>query len=496
VFSPGGKYILMFENKNWTAYSTATGKTVPLTKSLTTIRFDNETDDHPAPASPWGIAGWLPGDERVLINDRWDIWSIDPTGATAPKNITGGMGRTKHIVFRLTRLDRGGDDPYIKPNETQLLKALDYETKDEGYFNLKIADGRPEKIVMMPKSISIVTKAKGSDQLLVTEQTFREFPNLWTGTSLTSLNKISDANPQQSQFRWGTASLIHFTNTRGQRLAAQLIKPDGFDPKKKYPMMVNIYEIKADGLHHYEAPSPNGSAEVNMSTYISKGYVVMRPDIVYTTGHPGESAMATLVPAVKSLIDSGFIDPKAVGLSGHSWGGYQDLYVATRTNIFKAIASGAPVSNMSSAYGGIRWGAGINRSMQYERTQSRIGVPPWVNPALYLENSPLFHLPNVQTPLLIMHNDEDGAVPWYQGIEAYIGLRRLGKEVYLFNYNGDDHGIGKRANALDWDMREQQFFDHHLLGAAKPEWMEKGIPFVKKGRDQAPAVVGTVVPHN
>jgi dipeptidyl aminopeptidase/acylaminoacyl peptidase len=483
AFSPGGKYALLFENKSWSAYDVARGKTVNLTRRLANVRFDNETDDHPAAASPWGVAGWTTGDDRVLVYDRFDVWSIDPTGVAPPKNITGGVGRAKHIVFRVTRVDR--DDPYINSNAPVLLKAVDFETKDEGFWNVSLADAKPAKIVMVPKSVGFIAKAKHADQLLLTEQTFRDFPDLWTGASLTSLAKISEANPQQSQFRWGTSSLIHFTNANGVRLKAELIKPDGFDPKKKYPLMVNIYELRSQELNRYENPTPNGSAEVNVTTYVSKGYVVVKPDIIYTTGHPGESALATLVPIVKALIDSGFVDPKRVGLSGHSWGGYQDLYVATRTNVFRAIASGAPVSNMTSAYGGIRWGGGINRSMQYERTQSRIGATPWDNPALYLENSALFHLPNVHTPLMVMANDDDGAVPWYQGIELYIGLRRLGKEVYLFDYNNDNHGIGKRANAVDWDIREQQYFDHFLLGGPIPEWMDKGIPYVKKGRDQA-----------
>ena len=482
AFSPGGRYVLTFENRSWSAYDVANRKTVNLTRRIPNVRFDNELDDHPAAANAWGVAGWTPNDDRVLIYDRFDVWSVDPTGVAAPRNLTSGVGRAKHIVFRVTRTNP--DDPYIESGAPVLLKAVDYETKDEGFWNVSLSDAKPTKIVMMPKALGFVAKARNGDQLLLTEQTYRDAPDLWTGTSLTSLARISESNPQQSQYRWGTASLIHFTNANGVRLKAELIKPDGFDPSKKYPLMVNIYELRSQELNRYEQPRPSGSAEVDVPTYVSKGYVVVKPDIVYTIGHPGESALATLVPIVKALIDSGYIDPKRVGLSGHSWGGYQDLYVATRTNVFRAIASGAPVVNMTSAYGGIRWTSGFNRSMQYERTQSRIGATPWDNPALYLENSALFHLPNIHTPLMVMANDDDGAVPWYQGIELYIGLRRLGKEVYFFDYNNENHGIGKRANQVDWSVREQQYFDHFLLGTPAPEWMDKGIPYVKKGRDQ------------
>jgi hypothetical protein len=94
-----------------------------------------------------------------------------------------------------------------------------------------------------------------------------------------------------------------------------------------------------------------------------------------------------------------------------------------------------------------------------------------------------------------MHNDADGAVPWYQGIEMFVAMRRLGKEVYLFNYNDDEHNPTKRANQLDIAMRTIQFFDHHLKGLPAPAWMREGIPYLRKGLDQIelPIVVEPVV---
>ena len=148
---------------------------------------------------------------------------------------------------------------------------------------------------------------------------------------------------------------------------------------------------------------------------------------------------------------------------------------------YKAAMAGAPVSNMISAYGGIRWGSGFSRQFQYEHTQSRIGKTIWEAPELYIENSPLFHLPKVQTPLLVMANDEDGAVPWYQGIELYMGLRRLNKPVWMLNYVGDDHNLMKPANRMDLSIRMRQFFDYYLLDKECPVWLKDGIPAVDKG---------------
>jgi dipeptidyl aminopeptidase/acylaminoacyl peptidase len=215
---------------------------------------------------------------------------------------------------------------------------------------------------------------------------------------------------------------------------------------------------------------------------VSRGYLVFNPDIPYRIGYPGESAMTSVVPGVLSLIAKGFVDQNHIGVQGHSWGGYQIAYLVTKTNIFKAAEAGAPVANMISAYGGIRWSTGMSRMFQYEKTQSRIGGTLWEQPLHFIENSPIFWADKVQTPLLMMHNDQDGAVPWYQGIEYFTALRRLGKPAWMINYNGEDHGLLKLANRKDWTIRMQQFFDHYLKGDPPPVWLEQGVPAVMKGK--------------
>src|SRR5438045_3743284 len=258
---------------------------------------------------------------------------------------------------------------------------------------------------------------------------------------------MSNVDAQRAQFNWGTAELVNFKNTDGVALKGLLLKPDNFDPKKKYPMIVYIYERLSQGLHQFRNPGPGTS--INPTYYVSNGYLIFMPDIVYKTGYPGRDALQCVLPAVQSVVERGFVDENNIGIQGHSWGGYQIAYMVTQTNRFKAAEAGAPVSNMVSAYGGIRWGTGLPREFQYERTQSRIGKTLWEAPMKYLENSPVLMADRVQTPLMILHNDGDDAVPWYQGIEYYLALRRLGKECYLFNYNGEPHGLRKRANQKD-----------------------------------------------
>ncbi|HTR79812.1 MAG TPA: prolyl oligopeptidase family serine peptidase, partial [Gemmatimonadaceae bacterium] len=430
----------------------------------------------------WGIAGWTKGDKSVLMYDRWDVWEFDPTGVKAPTVVTDSMGRREHIQLRVNTLDRV--DGFVDPAQPLLLTAFNEDTKASGFYRTRLGVKQPpEKIVMADLKFGTPIKAKNADVWMATKGTFVEFPDLWIGPSLASLTtKISDANPQQKEYNWGTAELVHWLSADGVPLSGILYKPENFDPAKKYPMITYFYEELSDGLYGYVPP--NGRNIINPTHYVSNGYLVFEPDIHYEIGYPGPSAVKSIVPGVEMLVARGYVDPKRLGAQGHSWGGYQTAYMVTQTNIFAAAMAGAPVANMTSAYGGIRWGSGIARAVQYEHGQSRIGKSIWEAPQLYIENSPLFWLDRVQTPLFIMSNDADDAVPWYQGIELFVGMRRLGKEVYLIDYNNDVHNPASRANQKDIAMRMQEFFDNKLKGAPAPDWMVHGIPAVDKGKDQ------------
>jgi dipeptidyl aminopeptidase/acylaminoacyl peptidase len=276
--------------------------------------------------------------------------------------------------------------------------------------------------------------------------------------------------------------LISWKTYDNQPLEGLVYKPENFDPNQKYPLIIYYYELNSDELHAHSVPRPTASI-IHPTEYASAGYIVLIPDIRYAPGHPGKSAYNCIMSATDYMLKNyGSIDSTRMGLQGQSWGGYQTAQLITMTNRYKAAMAGAPVSNMFSAYGGIRWASGVNRQFQYERTQSRIGKTIWEAPELYVENSPLFHLPNVQTPLLIMANDKDGAVPWYQGIELYTGMKRLGKTVWMLNYNGEEHNLQENANRMDLSIRMRQYFDHYLLNKPAPQWMSEGIPAVQKGK--------------
>ena len=480
-FSPSGKYLLSFDGKDWHSVSVPDGKTVNLTEKIQ-AKFFNEDTDTPSTPGAYGQPQWTKDGKTILLSDQYDIWRVSPDGSAA-KNLTAGYGRAHNLRFRLVRADNDTRERWVDETKPLLLQAENLKTFESGFFRGSLDGSEPKQLLMANKSFSAPVKAKDADVYLLTAQNFNEFPDLLvTDGTFKELRKVSDVNPQKANLSWGTSEVISYKNADGVPLSAALYKPENFDPKKQYPMIVYIYEKLTQNVNHFVNPAPGHS--INISYYVSNGYLVLTPDIVYTVGYPGQSALKCVLPAVQAVVDKGYVNEKAIGIQGHSWGGYQIAYMVTQTTRFRAAEAGAPVADMISAYDGIRWGTGIPRQFQYEHTQSRIGGSLWQYPTRFIENSPIFWADKVQTPLMILQNDADDAVPWYQGIEYFLALRRLGKEVYLFNYNGEPHHINKRPNQKDYTIRMQQFFDHYLKGAPAPDWMEKGVPYLDRDKTE------------
>ncbi|MCH6201886.1 prolyl oligopeptidase family serine peptidase [Aquiflexum sp. LQ15W] len=480
--SPEGKYVYWYDERDssWVSYDIKSKTFKNLTQDIESNFYD-ELHDSPALPSSNGAAGWVKDDLAFLVYDRYDIWRIDPTGKSAPVNVTKGEGKKQQIVFRREKLDY--EEESIDPSQPLLLNAFNELSKKNGFFRGDITGGNiPQSILFTDHRYSGLTKAEASDKLIVRRSTFLEYSDIYaTDLNLSELSRISHANPQQSQVKWGSVELVNFLANDGVPLQGLLFKPDNFDPNKKYPMLVYFYERNSDGLHSYRAPAPSAST-INIPYFVSNDYLIFVPDIKYDLGLPGPSAYNCIIPGVQALMARGFVDASNMAIQGQSWGGYQVAYLITRTNMFKAAGAGAPVVNMTSAYGGIRWGTGMSRMFQYEQTQSRIGGTLWDKPLYYIENSPLFTMDRVNTPVLIMHNDDDGSVPWYQGIEMFMALKRLNKPAWLLQYNGEDHNLRLRKNRKDLSIRMAQFFDYYLKGAPAPLWMTEGLPAVEKGR--------------
>lgn len=475
--SPEGRFIYWYSGPDsaWFAVSPETMEIKQITSPKTIQAYDQENDVPDWPSS-YSAAGWSAGDKYFLVYDKYDIWMVDPLAKEAPINITLN-GKAKNITYRYSPVN---DSEEIDLKKSIILTGFDNTTKESSYFTFVPEKGKEPALLYEGKAmLSDISKAKNTDTFIFTRETFREFPDIWlTDSKFKKPVKITNANPQQSEFIWGDAQLISWISLDGYKMEGVLYKPENFDPSQKYPMIVNFYDKNSSALHSHRTPEAHRST-IDYHMYTSNGYIVLNTDIVYKEGYPGESAFNCIMPGISAVVNMGFVDPARIGAQGHSWGGYQVAYLATRTNLFAAIESGAPVVNMYSAYGGIRWGTGLNRSFQYEHQQSRIGKTPWESPMRYIENSPIFTMDKVTTPILIMHNDQDGHVPWYQGIEYFVALKRLRKPVWMLNYTGEVHWPQKLKNKVDFQIRMMQFFDHYLKGKPMPEWMDKGMSAIE-----------------
>jgi len=471
--SSGGRFLVWFSDDHWHLYDAETGARRNLTERLD-IPFYDVDHDYPSPRGGHGVGGWIEGDAAVLIHDKFDVWRF-PTNGDPPVNLTRGEGRARRLILRVMRLD-----PEVEAfgsDADLLLASFDWNDKSYGFYTTRADRGGLEPLLDEEKKFNVVEKADEANRILYTREDYDEFPDLWVaGLDFGDRRRVSDVNPGLlERFAWGTSRLVEWTSDDGIPLQGAVILPGNYEEGKRYPVLTYFYRFMSERLHAFNQPVINHRP--SFPIYASDGYIVFLPDVRFEVGRPGFSAMKSVVPGVKKLVDLGLADPDALGLHGHSWSGYTTSFIVTQTNLFAAAVAGAPVSNMTSAYGGIRWGSGLARQFQYEQTQSRLSGSLWEAPWDYIENSPLFFADKVETPLVLMHGDEDDAVPWYQSIEFYLALRRLGKKAVFLQYRGEPHHPQEYGNKLDYSIRMKEFFDHYLKGAPAPEWWERGEPF-------------------
>ena len=491
--SPAGRYAAGYDplRRAWYTLRLGDGRKAWITDPHT-VRAAREDDDHPAPPPPYGFGGWLPDDRAALVYDRYDVWIVAPDGGH-PLALTGGTGRATKRIYRVLRprtdepVSTFVSDRPVYAHAPFLFSFVDDRTKASGFADVVTPRLHAPRVTMqIEKAIGIPWRGRDGGPLVFTESRFDEFPDLWaSGPALTSAQRVSDANPQSSQFAWGHAKLIDYTNGRGRKLRAVLITPGGFDRRRKYPMLVYVYEKMSDELHGYVTPA--SGTVVNLSRYANHGYVVLEPDITYRVGHTTASAVDCVGSAVRQVVAMGFVDPRRIGMAGHSYGGYEVNALVTHTNIFRAVESGASDSDLPSLYGGF-WQSGDVQQSYYERGQGRIGATPWDRPDLYVENSPLFFVGRVRTPYLRIQDDQDGFVPYGQGVEFFTALRRAGKEAYMFTFIGENHGLAKQPNKDYWTVHLDEFFDHFLLGTPKPDWMTHNGSYEHRGERDVDAL--------
>jgi dipeptidyl aminopeptidase/acylaminoacyl peptidase len=479
--SPSGRFFAYFTGNGYSVVDLIENREYQSPSDPSAI-WTEDMNGMTSEASPYGIIGWEKGEEALYLQERNQLYRYAPIHSEL-ECITCIVNEADLLEIRPELWDK--DSVYIDLSNSTFV-GFDLKTKGTHLFTYKNHGDHfdvVEQAYYDAKAYEFKKSERGNT-FLFRKMTVTDYPDLYTHNGdFVTPKRISMTNPQQDQYIWPTVELIDWKTSKGIELEGLVYKPEDFDPSKSYPLIVYFYELYSDRFHQHYVPKSTASI-VFPTEYTSAGYVVFIPDIRYESGYPARSAYDCIMTGTDAVLRKySNIDSTRMGLQGQSWGGYQTAQLITMTNRYAAAMAGAPVSNMFSAYGGIRWGSGINRQFQYEKAQSRIGFTIWEKPELYIENSPLFHVPNIQTPLLMMHNDMDGAVPWYQGIEMFTAMKRLDKPVWMLNYNEDDHNLTKEANKLDLSIRMRQFFDYYLQGKAAPKWLELGVPAIEKGVD-------------
>ncbi|MCC6317638.1 MAG: S9 family peptidase [Gemmatimonadaceae bacterium] len=487
--SPDGTKALYYDDGQYHIYDFATKASTPITTGAPTSFVDTE-DDHNVDRPPVQPVGWAADNQSVLLFDNYDVWKVGIRGG-AFVNLTGN-GRKERIRYT-RRLVINPKERGIDLAQPVYLQTYGEKTKKEGLARVMPGKAGAE-VLLWDDAKFTVNRARNADTWVYTRQTFRDFPDYYVAEkTFAAPRRLTNANPQQADYAWSSgAQLVNYVSDKGDSLQGALFLPANYEPGRKYPTMVYIYEKLSQSLHQYAVP--NETRAFNPSVYTSRGYAVLMPDIVYKINDPGMSSVWCVVPAVKAAIATGIVDPAKVGLHGHSWGGYQSSFLATQTGkLFAGIVTGAPLTDMVSMYSSVYWNTGTADMAIFESSQGRFKGSYIENRDAYIRNSPVFFADKVETPVMILHNEKDGAVDFNQGITWFNTLREQGKDVIMLQYVGENHGLQLPKNQKDYTLRMAEYFDHFLMGKPAPEWLRNGIPRLQmeehlKSRQKKPKV--------
>lgn len=485
--SPGGKYALNFKDGQYIVYDFATGASRNI-GAAAGVSFIDKYDDHLMPnRPPYGVAGWTKGDASVIVYDECDLWELFPDGA-APRRLTNGAAeqiRHRYVDVEAPAMMRGGRGGASQREAIDLTKPVCLAVtgiwdKRSGFA--RMADGKVERAVWLDRATRNLTKAKSADVLAYSAEAFDASPNYFVaGADLKGARQVSETNPFAKQYGWGRSELIEYRSPKGDRLQGALYYPANYEQGKQYPMIVRIYERQSDMLHTYYPVSER--TPYSPAVWTANGYFVLMPDIVFRPRDPGMSVLECVTAATKKALESGRIDPKRVGLIGHSWGGFGTAFVMTQTDLFAAGVAGGPLTNLVSSYGEIYWNTGQPETGHAEVGQERLEVPLWEDPQAYMRNSAVFHVAKMKGALLLAVGDKDGASDWHQDIEMYSLARRAGKQCVLLVYPGENHSLAIKANQIDYHDRILEWFGHYLQGGKAADWIVKGVPVVDRERE-------------
>ena len=480
VNSSSGKYISYFKDKDWWVYDLKKKTHTNLTKNIKVGFYQREEDNaHSGELIAYGSPGWTEQDREFIVYDKYDIWLLSPNG-TAPQKLT--HGRQNQIQYRIYKptsqafkINSSNNENYrfeqstLKLSEGVLIKSLG-EDMASG-FSLWKRGKELKHLVYKDMYVSNMQKVHNKDAFIYLEQSFSTPPRLrYWEKGMSDHRIILETNLQQKQFQWGYSELIHYKGPDGQKLRGALFYPANYKLGEKYPMIVNVYELKSRGVHHYENPSEFLGAGFSHTNYTADGFLVFMPDIWYKFSDPMISALNCIESGVKAVVKKGIVEEEHIGITGHSFGGYETAFIITQTNLFATAIAGSGITDLVSFYHTMNGQYLWPQMNSVESMQFRFNDSFYENPEAYYRNSPINYAANINTPLLLMTGEEDHHVNWQQSVELYLGLRRLDKECEMLIYPGEGHVLLNPKNQVDFTRRMKKWFDKYL----KPDKNQAG----------------------
>lgn len=470
TISPEGKYISYFTNGHWWVYDIENKKTANVTKGIK-YSFQNIENELAGDPYPYGNPGWLKDDSFILLEDQFDIWRISPDGKVKEK-VTNG--RDKNLKYKIRR-------DYLRNNFYTLTVGINFSSPPLNLKNgivLDIFNDDTFKtgyaIWEENKRINTILYEEGNlDKILVADdnryavfrkQKFNKPIGVY-GLSISNgkQNLLYQTNEKLLNYDLGKAEIIEYELDSETNLKGALVYPADYNPQKKYPMIVHVYEKEINKVLYFNPPFDYNPAGFNMLKYITNDYFVFFPNISYTIGQPGISALKCVTAGVNKVIEKDIIDKNKIGLIGHSYGGYETSFMITQTDMFATAVAGASVTDLFSWYHDIAWDFRLTQLWRSENYQWRMGESFYNNKSIYYQNSPMHHIENVNTPILLWTGNKDVNINWEQSVRMFIALKRLGKESKLLLFDEEAHDIRRiKSNQLKLSQSIFNWMENYL----------------------------------
>jgi len=382
---------------------------------------------------------------------------------------TDGGVRTLATVkgFRITQIVKRGYDSIWSPARKKAVWILARSTagSTDAIYEVDLGTGAMQTIYEGQRTIGGISAnqicaSSHGDIVVFSSESATDPPDLWRLGNGQGPTQLTTLNPALSQIEMGKREFLEWTTAEGQKSRGLVLLPAGYEPGRRYPMIVWVYSHATDILAN--GFGLNSEQFYNLQMFATRGYVVLFPDVTWNPGTVMRGIADQVLPAIDQAVKSGIADPGRIGVIGHSSGAYDVLALLVQSDRFHAaLLSGGAVYDFASTFAGK-----MNFTPDWVMKQMGLGVPPWRAPQVYVDNSPVYHLDRITTPLLMLEGLGDDAWNVTQSEYLFSALNFLGKQVEYRGYAGEEHAPEwwTAANKRDAEVRMLNWFSEYLHG--------------------------------